>query len=246
MRITKGIIVVLLCGMFAGAAAQTAKTTKRATSSLSAPETYCTRTGGNVETRFPFYGTNGPTQSWLLLAGSQHFCQYTLAADGSRIHLALETLFTPNPTLAALAYYAETPWNGLGNGNPASLYCTQLGGSDLFGGINAAGGGWVEANTTDEVLEACIFPDNSTIDSWGLFYHSAGIIRGTDLSTVLKYSNPIPRKQSGAGKEQRPHFHSSMPSKAIFSEPQWLEWAEIRISYAPGAAGSINRTIGCR
>jgi len=35
-----------------------------------------------------------------------------------------------------------------------------------------------------------MFPDNSTIDSGGLFYHSDRM--GIDLSTVLKYSNPYP------------------------------------------------------
>jgi len=65
-----------------------------------------------------------------------------------------------------------------------------LGGSDLFGGINAAGGGWVLDSDPDDVLETCIFPDLSSIDSWGLLYHSQGIIRGQDLSTVLRYKDP--------------------------------------------------------
>ena len=43
-----------------------------------------------------------------------------------------------------------------------------------------------------------MFPDNSTIDSWGLFYHSDSIVRGIDLSTVLKYSNPYPARE-GSG-----------------------------------------------
>jgi putative hemolysin len=201
MRMTREIIgvvaVLVLCGSFFGAAGQATRTRNGAPSVVTAPEAYCTGTGGTLETRFPAYNTNGAMQDWLRLAGTQEFCQYTLAADGSRIHLSLNTLFAPQPTLAALAYYSETVWNGQGEGNPASLYCTQLGGSDLFGGINAAGGGWVEFKTTDGVLEACIFPDNSTIDSWGLFYHSAGIIRGIDLSTVLKYSNPDSKTKSG-------------------------------------------------
>ncbi len=198
MRMTREIIgivaVLILCGSLFGAGAQTA-TKKGTPSSGTAAQAYCTSTGGALETRVPAYGTNGPAP-WLKLAGRQDFCRYT-ASDQSHIHLNLETLFTPQPSLAALAYYAEVPWNGLGEGNPASLYCTQLGGSDLFGGINAAGGGWVELQTIDEVLEACIFPDNSTIDSWGLFYHSDGIIRGIDLSTVLKYPNPYPKTKAG-------------------------------------------------
>jgi putative hemolysin len=201
MWITRNVIGIaaglMVCGTFLSATAQTATTQDGEPSGVRPRAAYCISTGGAVETRVPVYGTNGAIQDWLRLAGSQGFCQYTSASDGSRIHVSLDTLFTQSPSLAALAYYAQTAWNGQGQGNPASLYCTQLGGSDLFGGINAAGGGWVKFNTTDVVLEACIFPDNSTIDSWGLFYHSAGIIRGADLSTILKYPNPYPKTKGG-------------------------------------------------
>jgi putative hemolysin len=151
---------------------------------------YCTSTGGVVEHRKPVYGTNNPPQQWLYLSGSADFCQYTLKKDGSRIHLLLTTLMSAQPTLAALAYYAKVPLASAGcsgGGNPASCYCTFLGGSDQFGGTNAAGGAWVLQHTTDVALEACIFPDMSSIDSWGLTYHSANIVRGIDLSKVLKY-----------------------------------------------------------
>jgi len=40
------------------------------------------------------------------------------------------------------------------------------------------------------VLEACIFTDMSSIDSWGLAYHANGIIRGIDLTKVLRYKYP--------------------------------------------------------
>jgi hypothetical protein len=93
--------------------------------------------------------------------------------------------------LAASAYYAEIAYDGSKcQGSPGSCYCSQLGGTDLFGGINAAGGGWVNDADSTDVLDACIFPDLSSIDSYGLFYHSAGIIRGKDLSRVLRYKNP--------------------------------------------------------
>lgn len=147
---------------------------------------YCTKTGGVVETRIAVYGSNGPTL--LTLAGIRQFCQYT-ASDGSRIHLLTTTLFALKPTLAALAYYAKVPL-GQCNGNPASCYCTLLGGSDQFGGTTGAGGGWYLANSEDQTLEACIFPDMSSIDSWGLAYHSAGIIRGKNLARVLRFKNP--------------------------------------------------------
>jgi putative hemolysin len=200
MRVSRdlvGIVILMVCGTVFTATAQTAKKSNNTSPAMTRARAYCVSTGGNVETRIPVYGTNGPMQTWLRLLGTEHFCQYTLASDGSRIHLSLRTLVATQPSLATLAYYAQTPWNGIGQGNPASFYCSQLGGSDLFGGVSAAGGGWVDLTAIDVTLEACIFPDNSTIDSWGLFYHSASIIRGIDLSTVLKYSNPYTANKSG-------------------------------------------------
>jgi len=168
-----------------------AGTTLQAQDDASGPAAqYCVQTGGKVIERVPTYGTNNAPSSWLVLAGKKAFCQYTSANHQSRIHVSLETLYTTKPTLAAQAYYEKPPMNPPGPGNPASYYCSQLGGTDLFGGVNAAGGGWVGHGTPDEVLEACIFPDMSTIDSWGLTYNTAGIIRGIDLTTVLRYHPP--------------------------------------------------------
>jgi len=177
-----------------GAAAQAANTKPVKPSIVEQAKAYCTSTGGVVELRNAVYGTNNPQQDWLWLTGEESFCQYTLAEDGSRIHLSLQTLYSSKPTLAALAYYAQVPWNGQGNGNPASFYCTQLGGAEI-GATDFNGGGWVLLGSIDESLEACVFPDNSTIDSWGLFYHSDSIVRGIDLSTVLKYPNPYAAKK---------------------------------------------------
>jgi putative hemolysin len=151
---------------------------------------YCVKKGGQVDVREPYFNTNAGEQDWLRLSGDRLFCKFTSKKDGSRIYVELSTLYTEQPTLAALAYYAEVQL-GSCNGNPASCYCSQLGGSDLFGGINASGGGWVDkSDPVFTVLEACIFPDMSIIDSWGLAYHSAGTIRGKDLSKVLRYKNP--------------------------------------------------------
>jgi len=103
----------------------------------------------------------------------------------------LSTLVSTKPTLAALAYYAETPFNSSGcNGGPGSCYCAQLGGTDSFGGITVAGGGWVLKSDNTDVLDSCTFPDLSMIDAYALFYHSAGIVRGLDLNGRLKYPNP--------------------------------------------------------
>jgi putative hemolysin len=148
---------------------------------------YCRKTGGVVQMRIAEYNTNGGVA--LVLGGEAPFCQYT-ASDGSNINLFLTTLVTARPTLATSAYYTPPQYNGQCEGNPASCYCSQLGGSDLFGGVNAAGGGWVLRSNSTDVLESCIMPDLSTIDSWGLLYHSQGIIRGIDLTTVLRYPGP--------------------------------------------------------
>jgi hypothetical protein len=148
---------------------------------------YCRQTGGQVEVRHAVYGSNG--SSLLFLAGVRTFCQYTRKKDGSRIHILLTTLYTAKPTLAALAYILKPP-TGSCRGNPASCYCSYLGGSDQFGGTTGAGGGWYKKNSVDQTLEACIFPDMSSIDSWGLAYHANGIIRGINLVKVMRYKYP--------------------------------------------------------
>lgn len=148
---------------------------------------YCAQTGGTVYMRRPEYNTNGSHP--LVLAGYKGFCQYTSSSDGSRIHILLTTLYTTKPTLAALAYILKPP-TGSCNGNPASCYCTLLGGSDVFGGNSGAGGSWVNLKSEDQDLEACIFPDMSSIDSWGLAYNANGIIRGIDLTQVMRYKYP--------------------------------------------------------
>lgn len=164
------------------------------TASAQAAAAYCTSVGGELDIRRPYFNTNDIEQNWLALNGDRNFCKFTSKQDGSRIFVLLSTLYTDKPTLAALAYYAKVPI-GSCNGNPASCYCTLLGGTDLFGGINLNGGGWVKkSDPVDTVLETCIFPDMSSIDSWGLTYHSAGIIRGKNLAKVLRYPNPYKSK----------------------------------------------------
>ena len=188
--IVRAVLVLMVLASAAFAATQPKV---KAPSIVDQGKAYCTSTGGVLELRSAVWGTNNSQQDWLWLTAQEAFCQYT-ASDGSRIHLSVQTLFSGKPTLAALAYYAQVPWNGQGNGNPASYYCTQLGGAEI-GATDFAGGGWVLLGSIDEALEACIFPDNSTIDSWGLFYHSDAIVRGIDLASVLKYGNPYAVKK---------------------------------------------------
>jgi hypothetical protein len=186
-RITTNFALTAFVVIGFGAGVRSAEASDQVDPWQSKAAQYCVKTGGVAQTGVPYYGTNGGKP--LRLAGSAGFCQYTSKKDGSQINLWLSTLYATRPSLAATAYYAEVQ-PGSCNGNPASCYCTLLGGSDQFGGTNGAGGGWVFNGDFNNVLEACIFPDLSSIDSFGLFYHSAGIIRGKDLSKVLRYKNP--------------------------------------------------------
>jgi len=148
---------LLLCGTLSTSAAQTTKT-KNTQAAVPAPQDYCTSTGGVVESRYPVYGTNNPTQDWILLQGREGFCQYTQASDGSRIHVSLATLFHHQAQSGrAGVLRGKLRGTARGNGNPASFYCTQLGGSDSFGGVSAAAA-LVELDTIDVVLEAASFP----------------------------------------------------------------------------------------
>src|SRR6202522_1030692 len=73
MRTTRTVIgivaVLMLCGTFFSA--QTATTTSSEPTAVPNRAAYCLNTGGEVEYRFPAYGTNGPSQDWLRLAGRQ-------------------------------------------------------------------------------------------------------------------------------------------------------------------------------
>jgi putative hemolysin len=157
---------------------------------------YCIASGGTVVERFPYWGTNGIP---IRLAGSRLFCEFTGGATAeppeSRIAVALDTLYATEPTLAALAYLTRPPVPEITTGvNPATVYCAHLGGSSEFGGTTGAGGGWVADpnDPTTTVLEVCVFPDGSAIDAWGITYHSRGIVRGMDLTPLLRYQSDNP------------------------------------------------------
>lgn len=158
--------------------------------SAAALEQYCEQSGGQVQSRSPYWNTNGDQSQWLALAGSATMCRFQADDEAkSRIYVDLNTLGSAEPTLAGLAYLSKVPMPpGGGGGNPATLYCgTELSASSAFGG-GAAGGGWVDPTDPDDVVVAlCVFPDGSYIDEWGLAYHSNGDVRGKDLTTVMKY-----------------------------------------------------------
>ena len=148
---------------------------------------YCSSTGGVPSKMFPFSGMNNDPKLWMRYGGEVAACTYT-NADTSSITIWQSTLASPAPTMAALAYYAQTPQTGGGSGNPAPGYCAQLGGAWMVGnGLD--GGGW-STKRGGTAISMCVFADGSAIDDWGLLYHAYSITRGIDLATVLKFANP--------------------------------------------------------
>lgn len=177
-------------------ATPTAATEPEDMDDAAAAAAYCEEQGGTVTTRYPTYNTNAPQAQWLRLAGSQDFCTFLSEADStgfqSQISIALNTLYAEEPTLAVLAYLEPVALPPFTGANPSTLYCSKLGGSDVWGGQNsAAGGGWVteapDSATNFQVVGMCVFPDMSAIDSWGLTYKANDVVRGTDLSKVVRY-----------------------------------------------------------
>lgn len=157
---------------------------------------YCTDKGGTVTTRMPAYNTNAPQAQWLMLAGARDFCTFLAPADDSgfqsQISIVLDTLYADQPTLAVLAYLEPVAMPPFTGANPSTMYCQKLGGTAIWGGENnAAGGGWVttapDSSTNFQVVDMCVFPDGSMIDAWGLTYKANGVIRGADLSKVVRY-----------------------------------------------------------
>jgi len=170
---------------FAASAALLPATTAHAADTTEAG--HCASTGGTLTQVHPFGNTNADAANWVRYGGSAQACTYT-DADGARITAWAGTLTSKRPTMAALAYYAKVPWNGQGHGNPAALYCIQLGGTQLIGAMGS-GSGWA-AQAGDDPHAMCMFADMSAIDDWGLLYHANDIIRGKDLATVFKFPNP--------------------------------------------------------
>jgi predicted secreted protein/putative hemolysin len=204
LTITFGIALVMAIAVVlfnassvhARPSAQATSTPTTAMASADAAAKYCADKGGTVTTRYPTYNTNAPQTQWLKLAGSRDFCTFLSQPDSSgfqsHIEIALDTLYADQPTLAVLAYLEPVALPPFTGANPATLYCQKLGGTDIWGGENnAAGGGWVtdapDSATNFQVVGMCMFPDGSAIDSWGLTYKANGVVRGTDLTKVVRY-----------------------------------------------------------
>jgi putative hemolysin len=182
-------LLVIASLMFAVPQIAAAQAAKAAEPTQTSATEYCTSKGGTVQVRIPTYGTNGNNP--LSLAYERQFCDFTSKDGQTNIYVQLSTLVSHKPTLAALAYYAAVQVDLSGcHGGPGSCYCADIGGTDAFGGINAAGGGWVLNTNNTDVLDVCVFPDESAIDSYGVFYHAYGITRGQKLDHKFAFHNP--------------------------------------------------------
>ena len=162
----------------------------------SAAVAYCVEKGGKVQVRRPTFGTNDDESQWIPMGEPVGMCRFqTLGdADNSRIYVDMATLHSQSPTLAALAYLAKRDLPTDAPGNPATALCAELGGSSSYGG-GPAGGGMTNLNDPDDVVvAACVFPDLSFIDEWGIAYYGGDVVRGIDLSTVFRFDqSKLPR-----------------------------------------------------
>jgi putative hemolysin len=153
---------------------------------------WCARHGGKVVARYP--ARNVSSGSPVALSHAVRFCEFT-GGDGadppdSRISVRMTTLAASELSMAASAYLTKPamPESG-GSANPASVYCASLGGAEI-GGVLAPDGGWVNTIHADDVVQMCVFPDLSIIDSWGLAYHTMGTIRGANLGPLFRATLP--------------------------------------------------------
>ncbi len=159
---------------------------------LAAAKQYCTEKRGKLVDRVATWNTNGDTSAQLPLAGRMTLCEFdsSTAADATRISVDLVTLYSTEPTLAAIAYLSKVPPTlpKTPSSNPAAYNCDQgLGGTSDFGN-GVAGGGWVnESEPVFKVMNLCVFADLSAIDEFGIFYYATGAVRGADLAPILRY-----------------------------------------------------------
>lgn len=169
------------------------------TDGVAAARRSCTDHGGDALVARPYWNTNADRELWLELAPTVELCRFESgdpdADETTRIYVDLDTLTSPEPTLAGVAYLSKVPPTlpDQPSANPASVNCTALGGSAQFGG-GVSGGGWVTEDRPDEVVDLCVFADRSFIDEFGIFYYAGDVVRGIDLADVMTYQpDRLPR-----------------------------------------------------
>ena len=149
----------------------------------------CTKQGGKVQD-YVLY--NGKAPNGIPMASPMQVCSIpnkAAAAAGSVDDanlIALDTLTSTKPTLAALAFQARIPprMPAARNGsNPSNLYCNQLGGTTAMDNLvvtyllpipNAKLGWWNKKSDGSwrGGFDFCTFPDGSAMSPLTLFLHA--------------------------------------------------------------------------
>ena len=148
----------------------------------------CTKQGGKVQD-YVLY--NGKAPNGIPMASPMQVCSIpnkAAAAAGSVNDanlVALDTLTSTKPTLAALAFQARIPpqMPATRNGsNPSNLYCNQLGGTTAMDNAivtylpipNAKLGWWNKKSDGSwrGGFDFCRFPDGSAMSPLTLFLHA--------------------------------------------------------------------------
>jgi putative hemolysin len=170
------------------------------------PSAFCTRQGGSVQMYRLYSGSPGNGQA---IGYPMQVCSIPRDPDSpSSYKIAIDTLVSPYPTLAVLAFQSMSPYvppSGTICGNPSACYCTQLNG-EFSASLNL---GWWPVNKTQVDYgqsEFCVFPDRSSIDPWTLFYHQSNPTMGGSI--IFGYQPP----NVTVGKACKPTVYKSCPT----------------------------------
>ena len=188
--VTMACLAVALSGGLYVSTAHADATGNQPSASEQSAQNWCAQKGGKAIDYSPWYHTNNPKPTPL--GGSYSMCRFT-NKDGTRIVVAADSLAADRPTQAALAYMLKPAVPPAPNGsNPSAWYCTKIGGTVQFGGGPADVGGWAPSSekAPQDFEFMCVFADRSMIDTWGLAYHTNGVIRGADLTGKWKATMP--------------------------------------------------------
>ncbi|MBP2328983.1 putative hemolysin [Kibdelosporangium banguiense] len=182
------LTAILFAGLLSGATAG-AETPGPAASQ--SDKSWCAAKGGKAIDYSPWANTN---YTPVRLGGRFTMCDFTDKKEQTTITVSADSLAADEPTLAALAYtFKPQKPPSTGGENPADDYCVKLGGAVQFGANPSDVGGWAPSSQKEptEFAGMCVFADRSMIDSWGLFYHLNGVIRGADLTGKWKATMPV-------------------------------------------------------
>jgi putative hemolysin len=187
------------------ASAQAAPESPATASDQAAAESYCTEKGGQLVDRTAIWNTNADPPAWLTLAGRLRLCEFESGTgeNPTRISVDLTTLYSEQPTIAAVAYLSKVraPQPAQVGQNPAEYSCMAgLDGTSAFGNT-ATVGGWVDTGQpVFTVMNLCVFADLSAIDEFGVWYYANGTVRGADLAPLMRYqpNGKLPAMFGGA------------------------------------------------